>query len=109
MIYWSCKKQKVVAKSLAESEYRSLSLVVTEVIWLQSLFVELNIIIEAIPVIWCDNTRAKALSANHVFHSRTKHIEVDIHFIREKVTHKVFQVRYVPTKLQKADILTKAL
>ena len=77
--------------------------------WLESLFSELNIKIEATPIIWCDNTGAKALSANPVFHYRTKHIEVDIHFIREKVAAKELEVRYVPTELQKADIFTKAL
>ena len=65
-------------------------------IWLQSLFSELNIKIEATPIIWYDNTGAKALSANPVSHSRTKHIEVDIHFIREKVAAKDLEVRYVP-------------
>ena len=78
-------------------------------IWLQSLFAELDIKIEVVPIIWCDNTGAKALSVNHVFHSKTKHIEVDIHFVREKVAAKVFEVRYVPTELQKADLFTKAL
>ena len=57
----------MVAKSSTESEYRSLSLAVTEVIWLQSLFSELNIKIEAIHVTWCDNTGAKALSTNPLF------------------------------------------
>ena len=109
LIYWSSKKQKVVAKSSAESEYRSLSSAATEVIWLQSLFMELNIEIETVPISWCDNTATKDLSANPVFHSRTKHIEVDIHFIREKVAAKELEVRYIPTDLQKVDIFTKAL
>ena len=109
LVYWSSKKQKVVAKSFAEFEYRSLSSAATEVIWLQFLFLDLSIKVEVIPIIWCDNTRAKALSANPIFHSRTKHIEIDIHFIREKVAAKEFEVRYVPTKLQKVDIFTKAL
>ena len=109
LIYWSSKNQKVVAKSSAESEYRSLSSAATEVIWLQSLFAELDIKIEPVPIIWCDNTEAKALTDNPVFHSRTKHIEVDIHFIRKKVVDKVLEVRYVPTELQKADLFTKAL
>ena len=99
LIYWSSKKQKVVAKSSTESEYRSLSSAATEVLWLQSLFTELGIKIESVPIIWCDNTGAKALTDNPVFHSRTKHIEVDIHFIKEKVADKVLEVRYVPTEL----------
>ena len=72
-------------------------------------FYGVNVKVEAIPIIWCDNTGAKDLSANPVFHSSTKHIEVDIHFIREKVAAKELEVRYIPTELQKADIFTKAL
>ena len=99
----------MVAKSSTESQYRSLSLAATEVIWLQSLFTKLGIKIEIVLNIWCDNTEAKALTDNPIFHSKTKHIEVDIHFIREKVANKVLEVRYVPTELQKADLFTKAL
>ena len=99
----------MVAKSSAESEYRSLSSTATKVIWLQSLFTELGVKIESVPILWCDNTGAKALTDNPIFHSRTKHIEVDIHFIREKVANKVLEVRYVPTELQNTDLFTKAL
>ena len=68
-----------------------------------------DIKIEVVPILWCDNIGAKALYVNPVFHSMTKHIEVDVHFIREKVAAKVSEVRYVPTELQKADLFTKTL
>ena len=81
----------------------------TEVIWLKSLYAELKVKIEDTPIIWCDNTAANSLSINPIFHSRTKHIEVDVHFIGEKIEAKVLEVRYVSTELQKAEIFTKAL
>lgn len=82
---WSSKKQKVVSKSSTEAEYRALSLGATEVIWLKSLLSELEIELSQIRLMWCDNKSAIALAENPVFHGRTKHIEIDVHFIREKI------------------------
>ena len=59
--------------------------------------------------IWCDNNSAIALATNLVFHARTKHVEVDFHFVREKIDRKQLQVIHVPTEFQKADIFTKSL
>ena len=86
LIAWSTRKQKVVARSNAKSEYKSVAPAKTEVMWLQSLFTELGLPkLATIPVIWCDNIGANSLAFNPAFHARTKHIEVDVHFIREKV------------------------
>ena len=80
LIAWSARKKKVGARSNAESKYRSLASVVTEVIWVQSLFNELGLPkLAAIPVIWCHNTGANLLASNPIFHVRTKHIEVEHH------------------------------
>ena len=62
-----------------------------------------------IPIIWCDNQSAGSLASNPVFHGRTKHIELDAHYIREQVIANKVKVQYVPTEYQKADIFTKAL
>jgi hypothetical protein len=70
---------------------------------------DLGIFLRCPPNIWCDNLSALALASNHVFHARTKHVEVDHHFIREKVVNKDIQLHHISTDDQLADILTKAL
>jgi hypothetical protein len=73
------------------------------------LFKELGLFLYAPPTLWCDNLGAIALASNPVYHARTKHIEVDYHFIREKVVNKDVITRYLPTLDQIADIFTKGL
>ncbi|KAL5766683.1 hypothetical protein ACOSP7_017300 [Xanthoceras sorbifolium] len=92
-----------------EVEYRALSEASTEVLWLCSLFQELGIKLAGTPILWYDNTGASSIAHNPVFHQRTKHIEVDIHFIREKIAAGSLVVQYIPTASQKADVFTKAL
>lgn len=109
LIQWSSRKQKVVALSSTEAEYRALANTATSVAWLQSLFTELGISLSSSPIILCDNISAGSLASNPVYHARTKHIEIDAHYIREQVLAKKLTVQYVPSSLQIADILTKAL
>jgi hypothetical protein len=109
LITWFSRKQKVVVKSSVKSEYKALSQAAFEILWLKSLFVKLGFPVVGIPTLWCDNTEATSLAQNPVFHSRTKHIEIDVHFIREKVAAGLLSVQYIPTELEKADILTKAI
>jgi hypothetical protein len=90
-----------------EAEYISLSLTVDELFWLRMLLKELHIVLTCPPTIWCDNSGALALASNPVFHARTKHIEVDFHFIPEKVANRDIQLQYLPTFEQIADIFTK--
>jgi hypothetical protein len=73
------------------------------------LFKELGLFLHAPPTLWCDNLGALALASNPEYHARTKHIEVDYHFIREKVVNKDVITRYLPTLDQLANILTKGL
>ena len=108
-ISWSSKKQTTVARSSTEAEYRALATTAAEVYWLRILFKELRLFLYHIPVLWCDNASAIALSANPVFHSRTKHIEVDYHYVREKVLRRDLCVRFVSGKDNLADIFTKPL
>jgi hypothetical protein len=76
---------------------------------LQTLLQELNIKSPQVAKLWCDNIGEKYLSANHVFHARTKHIEVDYHFVRECVARKLLGIDFVSSRDQIADEFTKAL
>jgi hypothetical protein len=96
LISWSDKKQAVVSHSSTEAEYRSLSTTTAELFWLRMLFKELCIPLSVAPVLWCDNISALALASNPVFHSRTKHIEVNYHFVREKVLNRDILIHLHP-------------
>jgi len=86
-----------------------MSLVTADLYWLHMLFRELQLSLQSPPTIWCDNSSALALATNLVSHALTKHIEVDVHFIREKVLNKDIQLRYLSTLDQIADLFTKGL
>jgi hypothetical protein len=107
LISWSTKKQHVVSRSSTEAKYRSMSLATVDLFWIHMLLYELQIPLPFPHVLWCDNMGALALASNPVFHARTKHIEVDVHFIREKVTNRDIQLQYIPTLNQLADLFTK--
>ena len=99
----------MVARSSAECEYRALATASAKISWIQSLFGELGIECVSIPTILCDNVSVIELAKNPIYHSRTKHIELDMHFIRDKVLTKELEIRYIPSKEHIADILTKPL
>ncbi|KAJ9543887.1 LOW QUALITY PROTEIN: hypothetical protein OSB04_023594 [Centaurea solstitialis] len=108
LISWSARKQKTVSRSSTESEYKAIADTIAELIWLKSLLQELGLNSKA-PTLWCDNLGATYLSANPVFHARTKHVEVDYHFVREQVTQGKLNVKFISTGDQIADIFTKPL
>ncbi|KAK2986043.1 hypothetical protein RJ640_000293 [Escallonia rubra] len=109
LISWSSRKQRTVARSSTESEYKALADCAAELTWLSSLLAELGFSPTRAPTLWCDNLGATYLSANPVFHARMKHIEIDFHFVRDKVRRKELQVKFISTMDQIADILTKGL
>ncbi|PNX59866.1 putative copia-type protein, partial [Trifolium pratense] len=109
LVSWSSRKQKAVSRSSTESEYRSLADLAAEVAWIRSLLEELKLPILRKPVLWCDNLSAKALASNPVMHARSKHIEIDVHYIRDQVLQNKVTIAYVPTADQIADCLTKPL
>ncbi|KAK6125101.1 hypothetical protein DH2020_041165 [Rehmannia glutinosa] len=109
LIAWSSKKQRTVSRSSTEAEYRALAHVTCDVIWFQSLFKELKIPLVYPTTIWIDNQSAVSLANNPVFHSRTKHLEIDLHFIRDKIQEGKISVRHVPAIDQTSDIFTKPL
>ncbi|GJV64683.1 putative RNA-directed DNA polymerase [Tanacetum coccineum] len=88
---------------------KALADTVAELTWIEALLKELKLPMTCVPVLWCDNLGATYLSANPVFHARTKHVEVDFHFVREKVVARKLSVQFITTHDQIADIFTKPL
>ncbi|MFS7996236.1 putative RNA-directed DNA polymerase [Helianthus anomalus] len=109
LISWSSKRQPTISRSSAEAEYRGVANAVAEATWLRNLLLELHLPLRKASVIYCDNVSAVYMSDNPVQHQRTKHIEIDIHFVREKVRVGHIRVLHVPSALQFADIFTKGL
>ena len=108
-ISWRCKKQGTISRSSAEAEYRSMAMAASELTWLKSLLASLGVLHDKPMKLYCDNKAALHIAANPVFHERTKHIEIDCHFVREKVQSGEIMTTYLPSKLQVADMFTKAL
>ncbi|PKU64052.1 Retrovirus-related Pol polyprotein from transposon TNT 1-94 [Dendrobium catenatum] len=109
LISWTVKKQPTVARSSTEAEYRALAAATTEVLWLRRLVEELQIPQTSPTPIYCDNTSAISLAKNPVFHARTKHIEIDYHFLRQHLDSGSIIIHHVTSAAQIADVLTKAL
>jgi hypothetical protein len=109
LVSWSSKRQTTVSRSSAEVEYRVVAHAIVECCWLQQLLQELHIPIAHAAVVYCDNVSAVYMTTNPVHHRRTKHIEIDIHFIHEKVALGQVRVLHVPSFHQYADIMTKGL
>lgn len=95
LISWSSRKQPTISRSSTEAEYKALANRTTETVWIQSLLKELGVHQSRPPVLWCDNLGATYLTTNPIFHARTKHIEVDFHFVREKVAISALDVRFI--------------
>jgi hypothetical protein len=102
LISWGSRKQSTVSRSSTEAEYKAIADATAEIIWLQVLLRELGINLSRPPTLWCDNIGATYLSANPVFHRCSKHVEVDYHFVRERVSSQQLDVRIISTKDQVA-------
>lgn len=108
-ISWKSKKQSTISLSSAEAEYRSIRRLTAELAWLTRLLHELEVP-RLLPVpVKCDSQAAIHIAKNPVFHERTKHIEIDCHFVRSKLAEGLITLSHVPTYLQLADVLTKPL
>jgi hypothetical protein len=83
LVSWSAKRQTVVSRSSAEAEYRAVANGVAEATWLRQLLLELQAPLSRCTLVYCDNISVVYLSNNPVQHQRTKHVEIDLHFVRE--------------------------
>ncbi|PNY03730.1 histone deacetylase [Trifolium pratense] len=108
LVSWWSKKQTLVARSSAEAEYRSLANLSSEILWIQSLLTELGCQFHT-PKVLSNNLNIVSLAHNPTLHHRTKHMELDIFFVREKVLSRNLAVSHVPAQDQWADVLTKPL
>lgn len=106
-ISWKSKKQNTVSKSSSEAEYRDMASAVSEVEWTVRFLEELGVH-DLKPVsLHCDNQSALHIAKNPVFHERTKYIEIDCRFTRDKVLEGLLQLSYLPTQFQLGDAFTK--
>ncbi|CAL2226755.1 unnamed protein product [Prunus armeniaca] len=108
-ISWLLKKQAAVSRSSTEAEYHALANCAADIAWIRQIMCDLHMTLPEAPIIHSDNMSALALSVNPVFHSRIKHLEIDYHFVRERVQCRDLVVQYIPTDGQVADILSKGL
>ena len=109
LVSWKSKKQNTLSKSSAEAEYRALASVTSEIVWVLKILRDLNWE-QFLPVkIFCDSQAAIKIAANLVFHERTKHLEIDLHFVREKILAGVIETKKIGSADQTADVLTKGL
>ncbi|GJX94825.1 retrovirus-related pol polyprotein from transposon TNT 1-94 [Tanacetum coccineum] len=108
LISWSSKRQKSAAISSTEAEYIALSGCCAQILWMRSQLTDYGFGFNKIPM-YCDNKSVIALCCNNVQHSRSKHIDIRFHFIKDHVENGVIDLYFVNTEYQLADIFTKAL
>lgn len=109
LISWCAKKQHTVSRSSTEAEYRAMAHAAAELTWLTYLLQEFLVPLTVTPLLFCDNLSALYLTINPVFHARSKHIELDYHFVRERVAQGLLVTKYIPSTQQVADIFTKPI
>ncbi|GJX74711.1 ribonuclease H-like domain-containing protein [Tanacetum coccineum] len=109
LLSWSAKRQHTLSCSNAEAGYRGVANVVAETAWLRNLLCKLHSFLSTATLVYCDNVSAIYMFVNPDQHQRTKHIEIDIYFVRDMVTASQVRVLHVPSRYQYADIFTKGL
>nr|GEW00571.1 hypothetical protein [Tanacetum cinerariifolium] len=109
LISWKTKKQATISRSSTEAKYRSMATTTCELLWLRYLLKDLRIDVHFPVALFCNNKSGQMLAANSCFHNRSKHVDSDCHFIREKIQDGFLQIAHIPSSFQLADIMTKAL
>ena len=109
LVTWRSKKQNVVARSSAEAEFRAVAHGICEIMRIRRLLEELKMTGSSLMKLYCDNRVAISVAHNPVLHDRTKHVEVDKHFIKEKIDNRLVCMTYIPTEEKVANVFTKGL
>ncbi|XP_026419899.1 uncharacterized protein LOC113315869 [Papaver somniferum] len=107
LISWRSKKQSLVSRSSAEEEYRALAHTTSEIVWLRWLLGDMGVHLSGPTPLFCDNKAATHITHNDVFHERTKHVEIDCHFVRHHYKKQTIGLHYATSKLQIADLFKK--
>lgn len=109
LLSWSVKKKNTVACSSTEAEYRAMAVIAVDITWIQRILQEFSAEQTTPTPLHCDNLSALALANKPIFHARTKHIEIDHHFIRDCIQAGIISVHHIVSQDQIPDIFTKAL
>lgn len=109
IISWCAKKQHTVSRSSTGAEYRAMANTAAELTCLTYLLRDLSIPIPSSPALYCDNLSALYMTINPVFHARSKHIELDYHFVREHVALGLLVTKHIPSTHQVSDLFTKSV
>ncbi|KAJ0575491.1 putative RNA-directed DNA polymerase [Helianthus annuus] len=109
LVSWKSKKQSTVSRSTGEAEYRAMCSATCELVWIVNVLSELDVQCKLPIQVFCDSNAAMSIAANPVFHERTKHFEIDLYFLREKVSNGFIVTKRVESEDQLADIFTKGL
>lgn len=109
LISWKSKKQLTVSRSTAEVEYRGLANVTSELVWLAQILKDLHVSHLDPAIVYCNNQDVIAIATNPTFHELTKHIEIDCHFVRDKINIGFLKLLPIRSQSQLADMFTKAL
>jgi histone deacetylase 1/2 len=109
LVSWRARKQPTVSRSSTEAKYKALANATIETILVLQLLTELQVTHPPVARLWCEHIGATYLSANPVFHARTKHIEIDFHFVKERVAQKLLDIRFISTNDQVADGFAKPI
>lgn len=109
LVSWRTKKQSTVSRSSTEAEYRSMGSTTGEIQWVTYLLRDLDIEYTQPICIKCDNNAALHITANPIFHERTKHLEIDCHLVREEFQKGLILPQYILSKSQVANVFMKSL
>ena len=109
LVSWKSKKQTTISKSSAEAEYRAMAIVVSELIWIHQLLQDFQVPLLTPVLLVYDNQAAIHIATNPTFHERTKHIEIDCHFVRDKVNQGFLRLMPIRSLRHLANIFSKAV